>query len=216
MYNNNNINIFIYLYLREIVLYEFMIKGYNFQKNLNFLLSFGLNFISGYEYIDFLKYHIFIQTRLYRNLRLTFIFDSSFFLKKRYISSIKNKLIKYKTYFYNLGIFSYYELFEYLILNIFTLCFRYKVSLYGFLNLKLKNLSLYWNDMFSKECDLTDTIIYRESFFFKYEIPHLNFFIKIFFNNLNLNEILLYYTFIGIYFFFTQTRYFYKFYTRII
>jgi hypothetical protein len=191
-------------YLNKIVIYDIF-----FIKRIFICIYFYFYFF--YKYMNLNKYKISVISRIYRNLRVVLIKDFFFFNYK-----IFNKKTSFIFGFKNfLNLFFSFSLMNSLIFH-FRFLKKFKICVY------LQKLKFYlyltWIDFYAVLKAIDELILYRESFFFKYDIPlmlySLYLFININYIKNNLN--FLYFSFYGFKFFFRKKKFKYKFYVRLI
>lgn len=185
-----------------------------FKKMFYFKIIFFIFFY--YKYIDKQKITVKILSRIYRNLRLNYIVDNLqidykkiFIFKKQ---KKKAKLFLFMTFFYSKNFFFFFEFF---LIKIFRFLKKYKLSLYGLI---LRNgIFFCWYDLYSFIRVIDEVLIYRSSFFFKYDLPHIIFYIYLYYYiNFYKFNFLKFFQYYGFFFFYRKKKFKYKFYTRII
>jgi len=205
---------FIEGYLDYVIYYENIFKGLSY-----FYLSlYGFFY---YYYINLGIYRSFILSRIYRNIRMSFFFNN-LLIKKKICFMFKRRSMINLISIYNRDFllkFLYYNFSKKLIF-LFRFLKSYRICFYGYL-LTL-GLKLIWIDFYSFIKGIDEVLLYRESFFFKCELPKIIFSFYLFLFNIDsvyLKEYLyLYlYSFFGFRLVLLKPRKFkYKFYIRII
>lgn len=206
--------IFLEKYLNLIVYYENIFKGLKyFYCNLyGFLL---------YYYLNLGVYKNIIMSRIYRNMRMNFFFNLILIRKKSYfIAKRRFKVNFYYIYIMDFLLKLFYYNFSKKLIFFFRFLKSYRVCFYG--NLLIFGLKLIWIDFYSFIKGIDEVLLYRESFFFKCELPRIIFNLYLFFFDLEFEFLKKYlylymYTFLGFRLVLLKTRKFrYKFYIRII
>jgi hypothetical protein len=194
------------LYYKNIVIKDFYFK-------LNIIIKIIFYGYLYLQFIDFLKYDIYIFSRCFRNIRYTFFFFTYFIkIKLRKYLKKRKSLFLINLIFYNLNNLFFFFLIEYLLLYIYRLFFKYNLKFLVF-NMQKKNLINYkWHDIYINLIDLNDLIFHREEFIFKFDLPKIVYSMYIYINIYSL----LILSFIGFKFFKNKYRYIFKFYTKII
>lgn len=201
---------FIDIYYRFVLFKEFF-----FKMNIYLLFIFSVFFFI--QFLDLLKYEIYVFSRFFRNIRLNFIFlkknivckTIKFYLKKRY------KVFFLRVFFNFLGGgILFFLVFEFLILHIYRVFFNFKMCLYFYKLQSCKIIKFSWYDIYTSLIDLTDSIANRENFIFKYDMPKLIYNLYIYYNYIKYTVNIL--TFLGFKFFSKKKKFKFKFYSRIV
>ena len=191
-------------YLNRIVIYDIF-----FVKRIFILIYFYVYLF--YKYINLNKYKISVVSRIYRNLRVIlvkdfFLFNYKIFNKKHiFIFGFKNFLNLFFSFSFLNSL-----IFHFRFLKKFKIClYLQKVKFY---------LYLMWIDFYAVLKAVDELILYRESFFFKYDIPLIIYNLYLFINILDIKDDLnfFYFSFYGFNFFFKKKKFKYKFYVRLI
>lgn len=200
--------IFLDLYYKLILYFEF------FFKLSCFYLFYSYSFFF-FQFIEFVKYNVYIFSRFFRNIRLNFLFFNLVIVKKlnSYLNNRK-KVLFLNSFFINLsGIFFFFNI-EFLLFEIFRIFSKYSLSLYLNILKKKDLICFFWNDIYSNLVDLNDLIIYRDLFIFKYELPRIIYYFYFFF--FSIKQSLLFLSFLGYKFFFKKRFFRFKFFSKIL
>lgn len=202
-------NVFSDKYLLYIVSFEFC---YKYQLYICCMMQMFVYFL----YSDMFKFDIYVFSRFYRVIRMSFNFDFIIFNKtlRKYMNNRKH-IYYLNGRVYNIIFSNFSILFDILIFKFFRVFLQYGICFYSERPLRLLGLKLSWIDINSIIIDLYDTIFFRESFFFRYEIFRVIY--KIYINCINdkNNFIWAIVSFLGFKFFFKK-KFKFSFYVRII
>lgn len=196
------------LYYLKIIINEFFFK-------LNLIILFFFFSYFFFKFIDFFKFNVYIFSRLFRNIRLNFLFFNFIVTNqlKKFLNNRK-QLYFLNIFFINFSSIFFFINFEYLLFEIFRIFYKYNLSLFLFFLKKKKSVLLIWNDIYSNLVDLNDLIIYRDLFLFKYELPHLIYYLYFYFYDIFLSVYLL--SFFGLKFFLKKKKFKFNFYSKIL
>ena len=199
--------IFLDLYFKFCIFFDFYYKI-----NLCiFLYFYSFIFI---KFIEFFSYNTYVFSRFFRNIRMNFSFFSIIALTevRKYLNNRKE--IKNLNIFFShfAGLFFFFNL-EYLFFETFRVLFRYNLCFLGFGSNQKNLFLLSWNDIYSVLNDFNDMIVYRDSFLFKFDLPHIIYNLYLYFYNFKV--LLLYLSFFGYRFFFKKRYFRFKFFIKI-
>ncbi len=194
---------------------------YKFSKYIDILVYANIRMF----YIDFLKYDLYVFSRLFKNLRFNFFMPCSYRLVRRSVVR-KNRRASVdllKLVVGSLSSFNFWSLFERLFFSVFRNFFKYNMALYmsisNMLGVNLYNrLEFQWSDLYSRLNDLSDMITNRNNFMFKLDLPRVNYSLVVVFLSLffNYEFILVFFSFFGMDLYLKRRKFKFVFYSRII
>lgn len=200
---------FIDIYKRLVIVNDFF-----FKLNIFLLYVFSIFFII--RVIDLCNLDIFWFSRFFRNIRLNFLFYYRVLITKKLKIFLKKRKVFFLRILLNFlgsGVLFYF-VFEFFILYVYRIFFNFKLGFYIYLLKRMNLIKFTWYDMYTASIDIMDSIIYKDSFIFKYDIPKFFYNCYLFAENIVLSFLI--FTFFGFRFFFYKRLFKYKFYSRIL